>query len=55
MGPLAVGNKAYTEQYILDKALENLKKLDVVGITEELDRMVSQVSITSRARAFSLV
>ena len=45
MGPMARGNKNYTEQYILDRALRNLEKLDVVGITEKMNQMIVQVSV----------
>jgi hypothetical protein len=43
MGPAAVGNKNLTDEVILQRALRNLEKLDVVGITEELDDMLYQV------------
>jgi hypothetical protein len=44
MGPLARGNKAYTEEYILEKALQNLEKVDAIGITAELNKLIYQVS-----------
>jgi len=44
MGPMAKGNKNYTEAYILARAMENLRKLDAIGIVERLDDMITQVS-----------
>lgn len=44
MGPSAQGNKDLSEEIILERALVNLKKLDVVGITDRLDEMLIQVS-----------
>lgn len=43
MGPIARGNKSFTEEYILEKALQNLEKVDVIGITEELNNIINQV------------
>jgi len=43
MGPMAKGNKNYTEKYILEKALQNLEKLDVIGIMEHLNLMIRQL------------
>ena len=45
MGPIARGNKNFTEEYILAKALKNLEKIDVIGLTEELNSMIPQVSV----------
>ena len=43
MGPIAKGNQTYTEEYLLKRALENLEKIDAVGITNELDNLIVQV------------
>jgi len=43
MGPMARRNNTYTEQYVLDRALQNLAKVDVVGITSDLEGMVKQL------------
>lgn len=60
MGPNAVGNKRFTEEYILQRALANLEKLDVIGLTEEMNRMILQVScalstISYRPSSFALL
>lgn len=43
MGPIAKGNKNLTEEVVLKTALKNLAKLDVIGLTEELDEMIPQL------------
>ena len=52
---MARGNKNYTEQYILDRALRNLEKLDVVGITEKMNQMIVQVSVFFCVKKYSYI
>ena len=40
MGPNVRGNETYTDAFMLRKAKANLRKLDVVGITERLDDLI---------------
>lgn len=42
MGPDVYGHKdEMTEEYMLQRAKENLRKMDVVGITEKLDQLIN--------------
>ena len=43
LGPNAKDNATITEEFMLQRALENLEKMDVVGITEKLNRMIVQL------------
>ena len=45
LGPHDRKNDTYTEEYMLQRALENLRKTDAVAVTEHLDGLVDQLKL----------
>ena len=43
MGPNTKNNATFTDEFLLNRAKTNLRKLDVIGITENLNDMISQL------------
>ena len=45
LGPNAFKNATFTEEYMLNRALENLRKTDCVGVTDRLYALIDQLKL----------
>jgi hypothetical protein len=48
LGPNAYQNSTITDEFILKRALHNLRRTDCVGVTERLDDLIDQLKYNLR-------